>query len=125
MDTLLDQVLGMEHAVWDALVSGDAAADGALLDPGFLGVYPTGFAGRADHVAQLAVGPTVAEYRISGAQVLTMGPDHALLAYRADYRRAGAATHEAMYVASVWRRDGAGWLNLFSQDTPASDVALP
>jgi len=125
MDTLLDQILAMEHAVWSALVAGDAAADGALRDPGFLGVYPTGFAGRADHVAQLAAGPTVAEYRISGAQVLPMGPDHALLAYRADYRRAGAATDEAMYVASVWRRDGAGWVNLFSQDTPASDVALP
>jgi hypothetical protein len=125
MDVLLDQVLAMERAVWDALVAGDGAADGALLAPGFLGVYPTGFAGRADHVAQLAAGPTVRDYRLSDARVLPLGPDHALLAYRADYRRAGAERAETMFVASVWQRAGRAWVNLFSQDTPLSDRDPP
>jgi hypothetical protein len=125
MVTLLEQVLAMERAVWEALVAGDAVADGALLAPGFLGVYPTGFAGRSDHVAQLAAGPTVRDYRLSAARVLPLGPDHALLAYRADYRRAGADRTETMFVASVWERTLQGWVNLFSQDTPLSDRDPP
>jgi hypothetical protein len=125
MGALLEQVLEMERAVWEALVAGDAAADGALLAPGFLGVYPTGFAGRADHVAQLAAGPTVRDYRLSAARVLPLGSDHALLAYRADYRRTGTDEAETMFVASVWERRGQGWVNLFSQDTPLSDRDPP
>ena len=121
----LEPVLASERAVWDALVAGDAAADAALLAPEFLGVYPTGFAGRADHVAQLAAGPTVAAYALSDVRLVPMGPDHALLAYRADYTRAGGARIEAMFVSSVWRREGAGWVNIFSQDTPVSDLTLP
>lgn len=121
----LEPVLALERAVWDALVAGDAAADAALLAPDFLGVYPTGFAGRADHAAQLAAGPTVAAYRLSDVRLVPMGADHALLAYRADYTRMGGAQPEAMFVSSIWRRAGAGWVNTFSQDTPVSDLALP
>lgn len=121
----LEPVLASERAVWDALVAGDAATDAALLAPEFLGVYPTGFAGRADHVAQLAVGPTVAAYALSDVRLVPLGPDHALLAYRADYTRAGGAGPEAMFVSSIWRRLGPGWINIFSQDTPVSDLTLP
>lgn len=123
MDATLDEVLALERAVWDARVAGDAAADAARLER--LGVCPTGFAGRADHAAQLAAGPTVAAYRLSEARLVPLGPDHVLLAYRADYTRAGGAQPEAMFVSSVWRRAGAGWVNIFSQDTPLSDVAPP
>lgn len=118
MDALLDQVLAMECAVWDALVAGDTAADTALLAPDFLGVYPTGFAGRIDHAGQLAGGPTVRDYRLDEAQLLVLGAEHVLLAYRADFRRTGSEVSETMFVSSVWKRAGAGWVNLFSQDTP-------
>ena len=103
-------------------MAGDPAADAALLADDFVGVYPTGFAGRADHTGQLAAGPTVAEYAISDAQLVSAGPDAALLVYGATFRRAGQPGNdeaEAMYVSSLWcRRDGR-WLNTFSQDTPA------
>lgn len=125
MDALLDQILERERAVWDALVAGDAAADRALLAPGFLGVYPTGFAGREDHAGQLAAGPTVRSYRFSQARVLALGVDHVLLAYRAEYRRTGCDRVEGMYVSSLWQRAGQGWVNLFSQDTPMSDAPVP
>lgn len=122
---LLAELLLLETTVWRALVTGDAAADGTLLAPDFLGVYPDGFAGREAHVGQLAGGPTVARFRLSGARVLSLGEGHALLAYRADYRRAGRNGDEAMYVSSVWRREPGGWRNVFSQDTPADGRALP
>ncbi len=115
---LLNEILAAETRVWQALVSGDATADAALLAPGFLGVYPTGFAGRDDHSGQLAGGPTVAAFRIEDPRLLTPAPDLALLAYRATFRRTGRAEEEAMFVSSLWQRQGAAWINLFSQDTP-------
>ena len=107
----------METRVWEALVSGDAEADAALLHPNFLGVYPSGFSDRDGHSGQLADGPSVATYRIEDARVIELSPDTALLAYLAHYARPGSPHEAAMYVSSIWRRDGTDWVNLFSQDT--------
>ena len=54
-----------------------------------------------------------------------LGADHAILAYRADFRRTGRTDDEAMYVSSVWQRAPSGWVNVFSQDTPADGRSLP
>jgi hypothetical protein len=120
--------LALETEVWRALVEGDAAVDARLLSEDFLGVYPTGFAGRADHIAQLGGGPTVADFELDDARLLVLSDAAVLLAYRARYRRPGAADTsepEAMYVSSVWcRRDGR-WVNVFSQDVAATDEPLP
>ncbi len=128
MMDLLEQVLEQEHRVWGALRAGDGAADAALLAPGFLGLYPSGYAGRDDHAGQLAAGPTVATYQISAARVMDLGPDLALLTYHARYTRPKGGPAEQMWVSSLWQRQaqegvgagegGAGWINLFSQDTP-------
>ncbi|SLN69951.1 hypothetical protein PEL8287_03895 [Roseovarius litorisediminis] len=116
-DLALKEILVCEHAVWRALVEGDAAADKNLLLPDFLGVYPTGFAGRDDHAGQLSGGPSVERYALTEARLLEVGKDHRLLCYRAEYLRIGETQSEAMYVSSLWQRTGAGWKNLFSQDT--------
>ena len=115
---LTAELLAAARAVWEALVQGDAAADGAALSDDFIGVYPDGIFGKAAHVAQLAAGPTVADYTLTQTQSRALGPDHALLIYHAAYRRPGAAAPEAMYVSSIWQRTGTGWINIFSQDTP-------
>ncbi len=122
---LLSELLEHEHRVWAALVAGDARADMALLSQDFLGVYPNGFAGRAAHGAQLSAGPSVVYYEIVGPRVVPAGAAHALLVYRARFRRPGRKEPEEMYVSSLWRRAGAGWVNIFSQDTPATGAALP
>lgn len=128
----IEDFIRLETLVWEALVRGDAAADGRLLTPDFLGVYPTGFAGRGDHVGQLRNGPMVADFRLSEERLLALSNTAVVLAYRADYRRAGQPDssergpgREAMYVSSIWcERDGE-WVNVFSQDTPASGEAVP
>ncbi len=122
---LLAELIACETAVWQALVSGDAEADRAALAADFLGVYPDGFAGRDAHAAQLSGGPTVTGFRLSDARLLPLGADHAILAYRADFRRTGRTDDEAMYVSSVWQRAPSGWVNIFSQDTPADGRSLP
>ena len=117
-DALTAELLAAERAVWDALVRGDAAADWAALAQDFVGVYPDGIFGKTAHVAQLAAGPTVADYTLSQVQARPLGADHGLLIYHASYQRPRAAGAEAMYVSSVWARTDTGWINVFSQDTP-------
>lgn len=127
---LLQDILRLEHRVWQALVEGDTAADRHLLAPEFLGVYPSGFAKVEDHVGQLAEGPTVAHYEITETRLLELGPDHVCLSYHARYQRPAAAEAfrdwEAMYVSSIWKRQPGdlGWINVFSQDTVADGQQL-
>lgn len=122
---LLEELLEQEHRVWAALQRGDAAADLALLAPDFLGLYPSGYAGRADHAAQLAAGPTVAQYSLAEARVLPLREGLAMLTYLASYARPGAQLCERMWVSSLWERQAGGWINLFSQDTPCDAPFTP
>ena len=121
----LEELITLETEVWQALVEGDAEADARLLADDFVGVYPTGFADRSDHVGQIAAGPTVRSYELSEARMLCVSESALMLSYRAVYARLGeAAQQEAMYVSSLWcRRDG-HWVNVFSQDTPDTGIAV-
>ncbi len=120
MDELRDRIVGLERAVWDALVRGDADADERLLSDDFLGVYPIGFADRSEHAGQLRGGPTVSSYEIDDVVVREVATGHALLTYAATYRRPGSDHDERMYVSSLWSQVGGEWRNVFSQDTPAT-----
>jgi len=126
---VLEALTKCEDQVWQALVRGDPEADAAALDDDFLGVYPDGFAQKSDHVAQLENGPTVRDYTLGDVRVLVLGGDHAVLSYRAEYRRHGQDAVEVMFVSSIWRRKGAGmdtgWINVFSQDTPWAEGSPP
>ena len=114
--------LELESRVWQALAEGDAAADTALLTADFLGVYPSGYSDRAGHAGQLDQGPTTARYQICEARLRMLSDDLAMLSYRAEFTRAATgATPEAMYVTSIWQREGGHWRGIFSQDTPAED----
>ena len=116
------EVLAAETAVWEALRSGDQEADRALLAEDFLGVYPTGFIGRDDHVAELDAGPIVVDYEILETRHLPVGPDAALLAYRVRFRPTAEAEPVTWMVSSLWRREPDGSVvNTFSQDTPVAD----
>lgn len=118
----IDGLLQLERKVWDALADGDPEADTELLAEDFLGVYPTGFASRADHAEQLADGPTVSEYVLSEARKFDVSDRAVMLSYRADFRRASAVGDrrpEVMYISSLWCHQGGRWINVFSQDTPA------
>ena len=119
----LNSILDLKRSVWEALARGDSAADASLLHKSFLGVYPSGFAGHGEHVGQLTAGPTVLSFEIQDARLLVLNEDLALLAYLAVFRRPGAkpeAPSERMYVSSLWQCYPEGWLNVYSQDTPAA-----
>lgn len=111
--------LDLESQVWEALVAGDAEADHRLLSDDFVGVYPTGFADRADHSEPLSDGPSIASYSITDARLIQISADAVMLCYRADYRPPGSDAEEAMFVSSLWAQRDGRWWNTFSQDTPA------
>jgi hypothetical protein len=119
----LDAFIELETKVWDALRRGDGEEDTRLLAEDFLGVYPTGFANRADHAGQLANGPTVAEFELHDARLMVLSDNDALLSYRAEWRRVSTGERgsaESMYVSSLWSRRSGEWVNVFSQDSPAT-----
>ncbi len=121
-DARLDFFVRLETGVWDALIAGDPEADRDLLSADFLGVYPQGFEGRAEHVGHLVDGPIMASYSIADARLVELAGDTVLLAYRADYRPVAVGEPgeaETMYISSIWCRRGDEWRNIFSQDTPA------
>lgn len=118
-DELVDLLVRLETAVWDALVTGDRAADEALLSDDFLGVYTSGYATRADHLGALDDGPSMHDFAIDSIRVVEMGDGVARITYAANYRRSESSTEERMYVTSLWERRDGRWLNTFSQDTPA------
>jgi len=118
----LQGLVDLETTVWDALVRGDVDADVRLLSADFLGVYSSGFAGRADHAGQLDGGPTIAAFELHDARTIRLSDEHMLLSYRAQYQRlvgGVAKPNESMYVTSLWSRRSGEWVNVFSQDTPA------
>jgi hypothetical protein len=118
----VDDFVQLERKVWDALVEGDAEIDIELLAEDFLGVYPTGFASRSEHVEQLADGPSVSAYALSEARKLDVSVRAVMLSYRAEFQHAsgvGDGRPEVMYISSLWRQQGGRWVNVFSQDTPA------
>lgn len=113
------EIVTHERRVWDALVQADKATDEHLLHRNFIGVYPDGFADRDAHTGQLASGPTVSAYTLSQIRTEQLGDDHTLICYRATFTRSGREAFEVMYVSSIWQRSAGGWVNIFSQDTPA------
>jgi hypothetical protein len=121
MGITVQELTALEQEVWRALVAGDPASDERLLSDDFLGVYQAGYAGRGEHVEQLADGPTVCSFELSEVRMLAISDLAALLVYRADYVRADEdGEREAMYVSSLWCVRGGRWVNVFSQDTPAT-----
>ncbi|WP_425043866.1 DUF4440 domain-containing protein [Primorskyibacter sp. S87] len=110
----------LETRVWQALVAGDPQADGSMLTSDFLGVYPSGFSDRAGHMAALENGPAMQSYALDRERLVPLSNDHVILCYRARYVPAGEEAEKIMYISSLWVRAEGGWLNSFSQDTPAA-----
>jgi hypothetical protein len=113
--------VSLERQVWEALRCGDGAADARLLADDFLGVYESGFGSKPEHVAQVSNGPVVSAFDIEAPRLMRLGPELALLAYRACWRDAAQRPRSA-YISSLWAHGAEGWRNVFSQDTNVEDA---
>lgn len=113
-------ILDLERQVWEALKSGNREADARLLSDEFVGVYASGVGSKEGHVGQLDGGATVVAYEITEPQLLTLHEGMAMLIYRATWWRPGKVDPTVYYISSIWQCSDRGWLNIFSQDTEAS-----
>lgn len=112
--------IALEEQVWQAQVTGEAAAERELLPADFLGVDTGGFNDLERHLSQLVDGPVTADFALSEARLLWVGEDAVLLSYRADARAPGEQAAETFFITSLWQRRGDRWWNTFSQDTPGT-----
>lgn len=112
--------LALEEQVWQAQVTGEAAAERELLPGDFLGVDTGGFNDLERHLDQLADGPITESFALSEARLLRVGEDAVLLSYRADARAPGEQAAETFFITSLWQKRGDRWWNTFSQDTPGT-----
>lgn len=87
LDLSIEQILKLETEVWEALRTGDSRRDSLMLSDDFLGVYPTGFANKAEHAGQLKDGPTVLSYELIDPRIVVLGEKRVLLAYKASWIR--------------------------------------
>jgi hypothetical protein len=118
----VDVFVALETQVWEALRTGDPAADARLLSDDFVGVYSFGIAGKENHTAVLANGPVVESYEIHGARLIVLTDDHVMLCYRAVFVGVGeSAPTSSNYISSLWSRRDGEWLNVFSQDTEVAE----
>ena len=123
MEPSSEEILKLEMQIWEALRTGDSNLDGEMLSDDFLGVYPTGFAGKTEHVSQLRYGPTVLSYELISPRIVGLDESRVLLTYRAIwicFKDGVPGPREVMFVSSVWEYRANRWLNTFSQDTPAA-----
>jgi hypothetical protein len=122
MDISIKEILNLEMQVWEALRNGDSQLDEKMLSEDFLGVYPTGFSNRAEHVGQLKYGPTVYKYDLTDSRLLDLGENRVLISYKTIWIRLKEGEPqppEVMFISSVWEHRAGRWVNIFSQDTPA------
>ncbi len=117
----IKDIIEMEEQIWEALRSGDAESDSALLTNDFLGVYPSGFWNKEAHANQMKSGPVIGEYRLTDERLVSLSEDCVLLTYCAYYSwHSKPEKTEKMYISSIWQRVNGEWKNSFSQDTPAA-----
>ena len=115
-----DEIIALERAAWEALsTSGEAAtafygerlADRVLmLLPGDLVIDDR------DAVVQSMGGAPWDAYSLSDEQVVEVGPDAAVVAYRGKARR-GGHDYAALFSSTYVREDGA-WRLAVHQQTP-------
>ena len=118
--TTTEELIRLEHDAWTALsTSGEAAADfyGEVLADEVLMLLPGPMVidDRAEVVASMN-GPSWKSFALSDERVVPLGPDAAIVAYRAHAER-GDMVYDALLNSTYVRQDGA-WRLVLHQQTP-------
>jgi len=117
--TTRDDVLEIERAAWEALSTEGAAAPfyADVLAREVLMLLPGGMViDDRDQVIDSMAGAPWSAYELADEQVLDLGPDTAVVAYRGLARR-GDEDYEALFNSTYVREDGE-WKLALHQQTP-------
>ena len=101
----------------------DAGRLDALLHPDFLEFGRSGRSyTKADILDHLLAAPTHATVVSNNFALRQLGPDVALLTYRAAHRGADGVLERHTLRSSIWQRGSAGWQMSFHQGTPSEPI---
>ena len=122
-DKLVDTLFAMEKQGWEATKKKDAASLRKVYAEDFVAILADGLCLTRDEY--FAVFPLfeIKSYSLSDAKLLALGPDAAILTYKADTETVilGETEKGRIQVSSTWvRRDGKR-MNVFYQETEITE----
>ena len=123
MNTNVEFFILLESQIWDSLVRGDKISESQLIADDFLGVYETGYSNKAEYLSQLDRGPSIHRFIIFNPRLLAINSTNVALTYQVDFmalKNNDPEPKQTMYVTSIWSLRSENWVNIFSQDTLAS-----
>lgn len=112
-----NELLELEHRGWQALCDGSGATFyGHMMTADSVMILAHGQALDRDAVvASLERAPAWDSYSIADAQVVALGPDHALLRYTGIGRRDNSPDFVALMASVYVRLEGTWWLAHYQQ----------
>jgi hypothetical protein len=117
---LLDLLLGLERAGWEALSSGRGGAYySEHLTQNALMAFPFGVMTREEAIDAMDSASPWSMFEIHDPRVVALTADSGVLAYRAVAQRTGEAPYFAL-ISSTFVRVRGAWKLAFHQQTPAS-----
>ena len=112
------EIEALERRGWQALSGPDGAAFYAdvMSDDGVM-VFPGSVLDRDASLRAIASAPPWSTFELADMQVIEVGPDSALVIYRATSQREGEAAYRAL-MSSVYARRGGAWKLVLHQQSP-------
>lgn len=118
--SLSDQLIDLEKQSWVAWQAHDAAFFGRFLSDDHVEVGAAGPYGKKVVVAGVAAGCTVKSYSVDHFTVTKLGPDSALVTYRAaqDTTCGGSAVPSPVWATSLYMKRQGRWQNVLYEHVP-------
>ena len=116
-----DELIALEKQSWVAWKAHDAAFFERVLSEDHIEVQPYGISGKAQVVAGVASpGCKVEDYSVDDFRFRRLGPDAAMLVYRARQATTcfGKPVPSPAAITSVYQRRDGQWFNILFSQTP-------
>lgn len=119
-DDLMDTLMTMEKRSWEATKKKDIEALRKLCAQDYVAIISDGSRLTFDEFMALFPLFEVKSYAMSDARVLPIGPDVAILVYKAKTNTAllGMSVKEETQISSTWARRNGEWRTVLYQETP-------
>ena len=119
----LDTLLALEKRVWEAAKKKDADALRRLCTQDYVAILSDGSQLTLNEFCMVFPLFEIQSYSLSDAQVIALGPDAAILLYKAKSETVilGEKEREQTQHSSTWVRRNGEWRNVFYQETPIEE----
>ena len=123
-----DALFALEKQAWEGWKNRDAKSFEAVMSDKYVGFASTGRIGKAESVKSLSNQKCeIKSYSFSDEQMTPVGPDVALLTFKAAQEGVcdGKTIPPAVWSASVYAREGDGWKAVYYSESPVADPKTP